>query len=68
LHRGYAVQYAHCIKEQGKYFEAEQHYRDAFGLGEVSSDLLQHLRFVTAKTGRSVKESTVAEIANFWLF
>lgn len=34
LHSGYIVQYAHCIREQNKFLEAEIQYRNALALGE----------------------------------
>jgi tetratricopeptide (TPR) repeat protein len=50
-HSGYLVQYAHCLKEQQKFAEAEIHYRSALALGAASGDVEQHLDFVMARQG-----------------
>lgn len=49
LHPGYYVQYGHCLKEQGKYLDAEVNYRTAFALGDVGGDLSEHIAFVAAR-------------------
>ena len=51
LHYGYATQYAHCLKEQGKFAEAEGVYRSALALGGVAEDLHQHIAAVAAARG-----------------
>lgn len=66
LHRSYRVQYGHCLKEQGKYIEAEAEYRNAMSLGELESDVIRHLRFVTEKSGRSVSGQWLQAVENFW--
>lgn len=43
LHCGYITQYAHCLKEQGKWAEAEAHYRSALALGGPAADLHRHI-------------------------
>lgn len=43
LHDGYRTQYAHCLKEQGKWAEAELHYRTALALGGPAGDLHRHI-------------------------
>jgi tetratricopeptide (TPR) repeat protein len=50
-HSGYVVQYAHCLKEQGQFAEAECHYRSALALGARRSDVHEHLIFVATKQG-----------------
>jgi tetratricopeptide (TPR) repeat protein len=50
-HYGYVVQYAHCLKEQGKFAEAECHYRSALALGARRSDVDEHLIFVATRQG-----------------
>jgi tetratricopeptide (TPR) repeat protein len=51
LHHGYATQYAHCLKEQGKFAEAEGVYRSALALGGLAEDLHQHIAAVAAARG-----------------
>jgi tetratricopeptide (TPR) repeat protein len=43
LHCGYITQYAHCLKEQGKWVEAEANYRSALALGGPAADLHRHI-------------------------
>lgn len=50
-HFGYMVQYAHCLKEQGKFVAAEIYYRSARALGAPLSDVYEHLVFVAARQG-----------------
>lgn len=50
-HYGYLVQYAHCLKEQGQFAEAECHYRSALALGARRSDVDEHLIFVATRQG-----------------
>lgn len=50
-HHGYVVQYAHCLKEQGRFAEAECHYRSALALGARRSDVDEHLIFVATRQG-----------------
>jgi tetratricopeptide (TPR) repeat protein len=50
-HYGYVVQYAHCLKEQSQFPEAECHYRSALALGARRSDVDEHLIFVATKQG-----------------
>lgn len=47
LHSGYRVQYAHVIKEQGKYDWAEVHYRSALAEGAAANLVDEHLQFCT---------------------
>ncbi len=66
LHCGYRVQYAHMLKEQDRFDEAELQYREAYALGEMDGELLLHLRFAAAKSGREVNAGTLAGIAAYW--
>ena len=50
-HFGYTVQYAHCLKEQGQFAEAECHYRSALALGAPRRDIDAHLAFVASRQG-----------------
>jgi len=50
-HYGYVVQYAHCLKEQGRFAEAECHYRSALALGARRSEVDEHLIFVATRQG-----------------
>jgi tetratricopeptide (TPR) repeat protein len=50
-HYGYVVQHAHCLKEQGRFAEAECHYRSALALGAPRSDVDEHLMFVATQQG-----------------
>jgi hypothetical protein len=52
-HPGYTVQYAHCLKEQQKFAEAEIHYRSALALGAPPADVTEHLEFVAMRQGYS---------------
>ncbi len=51
LHPGYLVQYAHCLKEQGKLEDAEVNYRSALALGAAAEDVVQHIAHVHAALG-----------------
>lgn len=66
LHAGYRVQYAHCLKEQGKFVDAELQYRNALALGEVQPDLIRHLRFSAEKVGRPVNGEGLDTVTKFW--
>ncbi len=66
LHYGYIVQYAHCLKEQGKWIDAEVEYRNALALGENSADLIGHIKFVEAKRGASSSRATTDSIKAYW--
>ena len=46
LHPGYRVQYAHMLKEQGKFIDAEANYRSALACGAELEDVVEHIRFV----------------------
>jgi tetratricopeptide (TPR) repeat protein len=50
-HFGYMVQYAHCLKEQGKFVAAEIYYRSARALGAPLKDVHEHLAFVASRQG-----------------
>jgi hypothetical protein len=50
-HFGYMVQYAHCLKEQGKFVVGEIYYRSARALGAPWSDVYEHLAFVASRQG-----------------
>jgi len=50
-HFGYMVQYAHCLKERGKFAAAEIYYRSARALGAPSSDVYEHFAFAAARQG-----------------
>lgn len=51
LHYGYMAQYAHTLKEQGRFSEAEIYYRSALALGGPPDDLIEHIQFVASKDG-----------------
>lgn len=51
---GYILQYAHCLKEQGKFSEAEFFYRDVLNRGFREKDTADHLKFVCSKQNRPV--------------
>lgn len=53
LHWGYLVQYAHMIKEQGRFDRAEAYYRSAVALGAPAEMVDEHLAFVAARCGLS---------------
>jgi len=49
--RSYWVQHAHVAKESGHFARAEASYRTACALGEPAADVVEHIRFVTARSG-----------------
>ena len=51
FHSGYRIQYAHVIKEQGKYDWAEVHYRSALAEGAAMDLIDEHLRFAVLRNG-----------------
>lgn len=51
LHCGYMVQYAHCLKEQGKFADAEIYYRSALALGAPARDVADHLVYAAHQQG-----------------
>lgn len=51
FHGGYMVQYAHALKEQGRYEQSELWYRSAFAAGAPMGDVKQHLDAVVAAQG-----------------
>lgn len=62
-HYGYLVQYAHCLKEQEEYAEAECHYRSALALGAPPADVDEHLAFVLLRQEeQEEKEEAAARI------
>jgi tetratricopeptide (TPR) repeat protein len=50
-HFGYLVQYAHCLKEQCKFADAEIYYRVALALRAPQRDVREHLAFVASRQG-----------------
>ena len=50
-HFGYMVQYAHCLREQGRFALAECYYRSALALGASLPDVDEHLVFVATRQG-----------------
>ena len=51
---GYIVQYAHSLKEQGKFSAAEFFYRDALNRGVDAAAILEHLEFVCGQQNQPV--------------
>jgi hypothetical protein len=51
LHWGYAIQYAHTVKEQGQFIRAEAWYRSAVAMGAPADMVDQHLAFVAGCNG-----------------
>ena len=49
FHSGYRIQYAHVIKEQGKFDWAEVHYRSALAEGADAEQIKEHLLFVARR-------------------
>ena len=45
------VQRGHCLKEAGRFADAEVLYRDALAHGAAEADVMQHLAFVAARGG-----------------
>ena len=66
LHRGAWVQYAHCLKEQEKYVDADVSYRNAFALGDASADLLAHIRMVGERQGAEAPVEVENAIRAYW--
>jgi tetratricopeptide (TPR) repeat protein len=52
FHAGYRVQYAHMLKESGKFVEAEFHYRSAVAEGTSRAEVEEHLLFVAKQNGQ----------------
>jgi tetratricopeptide (TPR) repeat protein len=64
-HCSYMVQYAHCLKEQGKFAAAEIHYRSARALGAQLRDVHEHLAFVASR--QSYRDSSEALSGAAWI-
>lgn len=63
---GYFVQYGHCLKEQEKYSDAGVAYRNAYALGEVEGDLIEHVSFCAARSGISIDMGVLERVKHFW--
>lgn len=48
FHYGYLTQFAHSVKEQRRFVEAEAHYRSALALGAPMGDVDEHIAFAAA--------------------
>jgi len=57
---GYWVQYAHMLKEQDKFSDAELHYRTALSLGTHPIDIEEHLSFVCERQNFSYQRRAPA--------
>jgi hypothetical protein len=66
MHSGYRVQYAHCLKEQSKFADAELQYRNALALGNAGADLTEHVHFAAGRSGRGLDPRVSAAIAAYW--
>ena len=60
------MQYAHSLKEQRKYLDAELYYRQALALGAPADDVLRHLEFVAREIGSASLVAAVADVISFW--
>lgn len=66
-HVGYRVQYAHMLKEAGKYPEASINYLTAFALGETSTEILRLIDFTLARTGGAHSTRARSSVLEYWL-
>ncbi|TBW39541.1 hypothetical protein EYW49_06645 [Siculibacillus lacustris] len=66
FHPGYRVQYAHCLKEQDKWVDAELEYRSALALGNRDADLAVHIDFVSRRRGAPADPAVLARVAGWW--
>lgn len=65
-HMGYRVQYAHVLKEAGKYLDAEVHYRHAFSQGEIDSDTVSFIQYSQSKRDGSWADSAHQYVLEYW--
>jgi hypothetical protein len=54
------------LKEQGRLIDAELEYRNAFALGDTSSDLIRHIRYVSRAGGVEIPENIVDSVCAYW--
>ncbi|WP_131113311.1 hypothetical protein [Lichenihabitans psoromatis] len=66
LHSGYMVQYAHALKDQEKYLDAELFYRQSLPLGESLDAVQEHLAYVAHQTGHHIDFSVIDRVTHFW--
>ena len=66
LHRGYMVQYAHCLREQNKFIDAEIEYRGAFALGEKTDEIKNYIAISCAGRGGQLSTATLNAINVYW--
>jgi hypothetical protein len=63
---GYRVQYAHCLKEKGKFLAASLEYYSSLALGAPRSDVESHLAFSLSRVGLSPNAGWVNYCETFW--
>ena len=63
LHWGYCIQYAHAIKEQGRFAHAEIWYRSAVALAAPADAVDEHLAFVCHSSGVAYQSHSVPDLA-----
>ena len=63
LHWGYCIQYAHAIKEQGRFAHAEIWYRSAVALAAPADAVDEHLAFVCHSSGVAYQSRSVPDLA-----
>jgi tetratricopeptide (TPR) repeat protein len=63
-HFGYRVQYAHMLKEQQKFVDAEVHYRSALAFGASATDVEEHLSYVSRRQGIPFKPAGVVGLSS----
>lgn len=66
LHAGYRVQYAHMLKDQGKYLDAVIHYCFALATGAPQFDVEEHLLFAAHRAGTPANSWQVQQLAAAW--
>lgn len=65
-HMGYRVQYAHMLKELGKYPNATINYMTAFAQGETSSEMIGFIEFTMARHGCAWSHAARAAVLEYW--
>jgi tetratricopeptide (TPR) repeat protein len=65
-HAGYRVQYAHVLKEGGKFLDAEVHYRCAFSQGETGPDISSFIEYTQSKRGGQWSRDAMMFVLDFW--
>jgi hypothetical protein len=66
LQAGYRVQLAHMYKEEGRFEDAELHYRSAAALGVEVEHVREHLSWTATRNEASVDWAAIERQRDFW--